>query len=188
MGDCFGFGSSTRAAGGLPVNAGLFAQTSNSTSITNTTTETTLISSGVGTLSIPANSFQIGDSFHAKLIGHISCTGNATIRLRAKSGAIILADTGVLNLDASTNKHWEINIYFTIRQLGAPTIASIASGGLFSYTKNSGANFEGTNFSIVNNTTFDTTINNTLDVTAQWGSANVNDIIYSEIFILNKLY
>lgn len=170
------------------VSYGLFAQTANSTNITNTTIESTLIGTGVGSLSIPANAFEIGDSFHAKLIGHISCNNSATIHLRIKSGSVLLADTGVIALDTTTNKHWEINVYFTIRALGAAGVASIASGGIFSYIKNSGLNFEGNNFSIVNDTTFDTTINNTLNITAQWGAANAADSIYSEIFILNKIY
>jgi hypothetical protein len=169
-------------------NYGLFAQTANSTTITNTTTESTLIGTGVGSLSIPANAFEIGDSFHAKLIGHISCNNSATIHLRVKSGSVLLADTGVIALDTTTNKHWEINVYFTIRALGAAGVASIASGGIFSYIKNSGLNFEGNNFSIVNDTTFDTTINNTLNITAQWGAANAANSIYSEIFTLNKTY
>ena len=172
----------------IPGLYGLYAQTSSSDPIANTTVESSLISSGVGSLTVPANAFKVGDSFHAKLIGHISCNGAATIRLRIKAGTIILADTGVVDLDASTNKHWELNIYFTIRTLGGPGVASIASGGIFSYIKNSGVNFEGTNFSIINNTTFDTTTDSTLKVTAEWGSANVADSIYSEIFTLTKTY
>ena len=172
----------------IPGLYGLYAQTSSSNSIANTTVESSLIGSGVGSLTIPANAFKVGDSFHAKLIGHISCNGAATIRLKIKAGTIILADTGVVDLDASTNKHWELNIYFTIRTLGGTGVASIASGGIFSYIKNSGVNFEGTNFSVINNTTFDTTTDSTLKVTAEWGSANVADSIYSEIFTLTKTY
>lgn len=167
---------------------GLFSQTTSSTPITNTATESSLIGSGVGSLSVPANAFKVGDSYHAKLIGHISCNSAATLRLKIKAGSIILADTGIIDLDTVTSKHWEINVYFTIRAIGSAGTASIASGGIFSYTKNSGLNFEGTNFSVVNNTTFDTTISNTLDVTAQWGSANVADSIYSEIFTLSKTF
>jgi hypothetical protein len=170
------------------LNYGLFTQTVSSTPITNTIVESSLISTGVGSLSVPANAFQVGDSFHAKLIGHLSCNGSATLRLRVKSGTVILADTGVINMEAATNKHWEINIYFTVRTLGAVGVASIASGGIFSYTKNSGTNFEGTNFSIINNTTFDTTVSNTLTITAEWGAANAADSIYSEIFTLSKTY
>jgi hypothetical protein len=147
-----------------------------------------LIGSGLGTLSVPANTFKVGDSFVAKLYGHISCVGTATIEIRIKSGSVLLADTGVVALDTTTNKHWMIEVNFTIRSLGGAGVGSIASGGLFSYIKNAGLNFEGENFSILNNTTFDTTIINNLDVTAQWNTNNAGNTIYSELFILNKIY
>ena len=168
---------------------GLFAQTGNSTPVSATTVETTLIGGGTGTLVIPANGFQVGDSFSAVLIGHLSCVGTATLHIRVKTDTgILLADTGVVDMDTATNKHWKLDINFTVRQLGAATVASIASGGLFAYTKNSGFNFEGVNFSITNDTTFDTTISNTLLVTAEWNTNNAGNYIYTEIFTLNKTY
>ena len=169
-------------------NYGLFAQTVSSIPVTATVTESSLIGTGVGTLTVPVNSFKVGDSFHAKLIGHMSCVGSATLEIRVRSGSTLLADTGVIALDTTTNKHWEINVYFTIRSLGVATVASVASGGLFSYIKNSGTNFEGANFSIINNTTFDTTVINTLNITAQWNTNNSGNSIYSELCILHKLY
>jgi hypothetical protein len=170
------------------VNVGLYSQTVSSTPITNTILESDLISTGVGSLFIPANGFKIGDSFNSKLIGHLSCNSSATIRFRIKAGTTILADTGVIAMSTSTNKHWEMDISFTVRTLGATGVASIASGGVFSYIKNAGTNFEGIDFSIINNTTFDTTTNNTLKITAEWGAASSANSIYSEIFILNKTY
>ena len=169
-------------------NYGLFAQTANSTPITGTTAETSLINGGVGTLSVAANGFQVGDSFVAKLFGHISCVGSATIHIRIKSGSVLLADTGVIALDVTTNKHYNIEVNFTIRSLGIASVGSIVSAGLFNYIKNSGLNFEGANFVFLNNTTFDTTILNTLDITAQWNTNNAGNNIYSGIFVLNKIY
>ena len=170
-------------------NYGLFAQTQSSTPISGTNLETSLISSGVGTLTVPANSFKVGDSFSAFLMGHLSCVGTATLHIRIKTlGGVLLADTGVIAMSLTTAKHWKLDIKFTIRSLGAPTVASIASGGLFAYTKNSGFNFEGVNFSIVNNLDFDTTVDNTLVVTAQWNTSNSSNSIFSEIFLLNKIY
>lgn len=167
----------------------LYTQTNSSTPITNTTAETSLLDGGLGTLTIPANGFQVGDSFSGVLIGHLSCVGSATLHIRVKTTlGILLADTGAMAMNSTTNKHWNLNIDFTVRQVGAATVASIASGGLFSYTKDGGLNFEGVNFSIINNTTFDTTISNTLVITAQWNTNNVGNSIYSEIFTLNKTY
>lgn len=169
-------------------NYGLYAQTSNSTPVTATTIESSLIGAGVGTLSVPANTFKIGDSFVAKLIGQITCVGTATIRIRIKSDSVVLADTGIISLDVSTNKKWFIDVNFTIRELGSAGVGSIVSGGLFSYIKNAGLNFEGQDFSIINNTTFDTTILNSLDVTAEWNTNNVGNTIHSELFVLNKIF
>ena len=183
-GDLFDF-----TDGSSPATSGLFAQTANSSPITGTTTETTLIDGGVGTLTVPANGFQVGDSFSAVLIGHLSCVGTATLHIRVKTASgILLTDTGVMAMNATTNKHWKLDVNFTVRASGAATVASIASGGLFAYTKNSGLNFEGVNFSIVNNTTFDTTVDNTLVITAEWNTNNAGNSIYSEIFRLNKTY
>jgi hypothetical protein len=171
-----------------PVGTGLFAQTVNSIPVTNTTTETSITGTGVGSLSVPANGFQVGDSFHAKLIGMMSTANNHTIRIRIKSGSVLLADTGVITLGNSTNRPFEINVYFTIKSLGTAGVASIVSGGIFSYTKNASVSFEGTGFNTVNNTTFDTTVSNTLDVTAQWGQTSASDSVYTDLFVLHKLY
>jgi hypothetical protein len=100
----------------------------------------------------------------------------------------LAADTGVIALDTATNKNWRLNINFTIRTLGSATNASIVSIGLFSYIKNSGTNFEGFVLDTINNTTFDTTISNTLIITGEWNTNNAGNSIYSNNFVLNKIY
>ena len=171
------------------LNYGLFAQTANSTIITNTTTESSLINGGVGSLIVPANGFKVGDSFRAVFGGVINANNNQTIRIRVKAGSILLLDSGLQNLGSSViNDVWSLNIDFTIRQIGAAGVASIVSLGAFHYTKTNNASVQGFGFNVVNNTTFDTTISNTLNVTAQWGSASTGNNIYSDIFMLNKTY
>jgi len=170
-------------------NIGLFAQTANSTIITNTTAETSLINGGVGSLTVPANGFTVGDSFRAVFGGVMNANNNQTIRIRVRTGGIVLLDSGLQNLGSSViNDVWSLNIDFTIRQIGAAGVASIVSLGAFHYTKTNNASVQGFGFNIVNNTTFNTTISNTLDVTAQWGSASTGNNIYSDIFMLNKTY
>jgi hypothetical protein len=164
-------------------NYGLFTQTVSSTPITNTTTETSLISTGVGTLSVPANGFSIGDSFYAISTGHISAQNNNTLRFRVKANGVLLVDTGVLTLAGTTNKHYKLELFFTVRTLGGSGVASIVTGGNFTYIKDASTNFEGQLFSTETSTGFNTTIQNTLTVTAQWGSANVNNSIYSDILL-----
>lgn len=167
---------------------GLFAQTGNSTIITGIT-ESTLINGGVGTLTVPANGFQVGDSYRAIFGGVMNAANNQTIRIRVEAGPIILLDSGAQNLGSSVvNDVWSLNIDFTIRQVGAAGVASIVSLGQFHYTKTNNASVQGFGFNVVNNTTFSTTISNVLNVTAQWGSANAANNIYSDIFVLNKIY
>ena len=88
----------------------------------------------------------------------------------------------------ATDQHWKMEVYFSINELGGAGAASIATGGTFMYTKDASNSFEGTNFSTENHTTFDTTVSNTLVITAQWGTASTGDNIYSQIFTLRKTY
>jgi hypothetical protein len=171
------------------ITGGLFAQTANSTIITNTTVESTLINGGVGSLIIPANGFKVGDSFRAVFGGVMNADNNQTIRIRVVVGGVILLDSLAQNLGASVvNDVWSLNIDFSIRTIGGPGVASIVTLGSFHYTKTNNATVQGFGFNTVNSTTFDTTIPTTLDVTAQWGAASTGNNIYSDIFILNKTY
>lgn len=171
-----------------PVVSGLFTQTANGPTVTATTTESTIVGTGVGSLTIPANTFQVGDSFRVDIMGHISAKNNDTVRIRVKAGSILLGDTGLVTMPNITNKHFDMNLNFTVRSLGAAGTASIASGGQFTYSKNASNAFEGSDFSIVNNTTFDTTISNTLNITVQWSSTDPLNSIYTEILTLYKTY
>jgi hypothetical protein len=169
-------------------NYGLFAQTANSTPITNTTTETSLINGGVGTLTVPANGFTVGDSFTAVMAGILNAANNQTIRIRVKAGSVVLLDSGVQSITNITNDVFSLNVDFTIRAIGAAGVASIVSLGTFHYVKTTNASTQGFAFNTVNSTTFDTTISNTLSITVQWGAANAGNSIYSDIFTLSKTY
>lgn len=169
--------------------SGLFAQTDDSIPVTGTTVESSLINGGVGSMSVPANGFSIGDSFNAALSGVMNAVNNQTIRIKVKAGSIILLDSGVQSLTNSIiNDIWTLNINFTIRQIGSAGTASIASFGRFTYSKTSNGSIEGFGINTINSTTFDTTINNTLDVTVEWGSNNAGNSIFTDVFILNKTY
>ncbi len=170
-------------------SGGLFAQTGDSFPVSGTIVETTLINGGVGTLTVPANGFTVGDSFRVLMGGVVNAANNQTIRIKVKAGSVILLDSGVQGLtSAVTNDIWSLNIDFTIRQIGAAGVASIASLGRFSYVKTNSGAVEGFGFNTVNGSTFDTTISNTLDITVTWGSNNAGNSIYSDVFILNKTF
>jgi len=167
---------------------GLYSQTGNSTVISATTVESSLINGGVGTLSVPANMFKIGDSFRADFGGYLSGKNNDTITLRVKSLGTVLVDSGPQVLVAGVGDVFQLSINFTIRQIGGPGVASIVTLGVFSTTKQSNGTPRGFAFNLVNDTTFDTTVLNTLDVTVQFSSNSALNSIYSDIFTLNKIY
>jgi hypothetical protein len=169
-------------------NYGLFAQTANSTPITNTTTETSLINGGVGTLTVPVNGFTVGDSFRLDMGGVMSAQNNNTITIRLKSGSVSFGDSGAMVMPSITNQVWYLTTTFTVRSIGASGVASIVALSQFHILKLASGTQQGFAWNTVNSTTFDTTISNTLGITVQWGSANANNSIYSDIFTLSKTY
>ena len=170
------------------LNYGLFAQTANSTTITGTTSELTLIDGGVGSLSVPANGFSVGDSFRLDMGGVMSAQNNNTITIRLKSGDVSLGSSGPLTMPAITNQVWFMTTTFTVRSIGAAGVASIVALTQFHILKLASGTQQGFAWNTVNSTTFDTTIGNTLNITAQWSSNNANNSIYSDIFTLSKTY
>ena len=167
---------------------GLFAQTANSPTITATTSELTLIDGGVGTLTVPANGFSVGDSFRVDMGGVMSAQNNNTIRIKLKTGSVILGDSGTLTMPAITNQVWMLSVNFTVRSIGAAGVASIVTLAQFHILKAASGTQQGFAWNTVNSTTFNTTISNTLDITAQFSSNSANNSIYSDIFTLVKIY
>lgn len=175
--------------GSIPtVSYGLFAQTALSTPVTSATGEQTIFGSGVGTLSVPGNAFSVGDSFVCKLCGPITCANNEDIRIRVKSNGVTLIDTGIVNMPQTTNKVFDIAIDFTITKIGAAGVAELFANTLYTYNKDASNALEGVNNNIINNTTFDTTVANTLNVTAEWLTNNAANSIRSQNFVLTKVY
>jgi len=162
---------------------GLYAQTVVSATITNTIVETSVIGSGVGSLGVPADTFIVGDSYHAKIGGVISAQNNDELTVNIKSGATILATTGLITLEAVTALGWEMEMDFTIATIGA--VGSICTNGNFAYNRNTGS-LEGFVFQDVQ--PIDTTILNTLDITITWNQAKTQDHIYSANFVLYKVF
>lgn len=170
------------------MDGGLFAQTGDSTEITNTTVETTMINGGVGVLYVPSNNFRVGDSFIASMRGNISNLNNETIQIKIKANNNIIADTGLITLVSTLNNHYEISINFTVRKIGVSSVAKLMTTGSLIYNKSSNNSPERIGFDSLNETTFDTTVDNMLDITAQWGSASTDNSIDTHTFNLYKIF
>lgn len=165
---------------------GLYAQTVQSATI-NTAPEQSIVGTGIGTLSVPANAFVVGDSFHGKLGGLINATGGggrSELILKIITGTTVLASTGVFDLDNATNQGWECELDFTIAAIGST--GTICTNGNFAYTKNGSRQVFGYIFQDV--TAINTTVTNTLDITVEWNVLNGGDDIYSANFVLYKTF
>jgi len=167
---------------------GLYAQTALSTPITNSIVETSLIGAGVGTLSVPPNAFAVGDSFTGKMCGNLSCVNNETIHIRIKSDGVVVGDLGVFQMNTTTNKFFELFVDFTVTKIGGAGVAELFVNGQYSYNQDTAGVLRGSNFALISNTVFDTTVLNALTITAQWGAADPDNYIQSQNFILQKVY
>jgi hypothetical protein len=172
----------------LPTTYGVFAQTQISNTVTNTALPTSIIGVGIGTLTVPANSFAIGDSFNFGMGGEVTCQNNTDLTIQIISDGVILASTGVIRLGLCSNRSWRLDVDFTIRNIGGLGVASIVTNGQFSYNRNNNFGFEGKNFNSLDTTTFSTLISNTLDIKVTWATASTNSSIHSDLFVLEKIY
>lgn len=169
-------------------NYGIYAQTQLSTPVVSASGEASLIGAGVGSLTVPPNGFQVGDSYTAKLCGNLSCANSQDLHIRVKSNGNIIADAGVFRLNITTNKFYELTIDFTITKIGGLGSGELFVNGQFSYNKNANSNLEANNFALIDSTMFDTTISNTLSITAEWVTSNVANSIQTQNFVLSKVY
>ena len=181
-------GAGTPASPLIASNRGLYSQTTDSTPVTATIDPTTLIGTGVGNLSVPENRFIVGDSFRADFGGLMSAKIGENLRITIRTNTVILADSGLQTMGNLTDAVWSLSIIFTIRQIGGAGVASIATFSNFTFLQQSNGNSEGFGFNNVNDFNFDTTVDNTLLVTAQWGSTDPLNSIYSDVFVLQKIY
>jgi len=181
----------TASINNLTPFGGLSSGTSNSAILTGSTAEQSIASATfVGNRQSPPNSFQVGDAFVAVLAGNFSSANGDSLTLRLKGGTgsnIVLSEITV-PLNSSSATYFELEINFVIRAIGAAGVADIVANYDFSYNQSSGGNFQGERKCEVNSTTFDTTILNELDITAQFSSNSGNNLIETLLSTLGKTY
>jgi hypothetical protein len=173
---------------GRDIRAGKATMITNSSTVTGTGEQSFLDGTFIGSLSVPANGFQVGDSFRIKICGYIGAHNNDTITIRIKSGTTILSASPAITMPSIGSEVFELESNFTIRAIGPAMSASIMTNSTFTWNKASANIFEGQNWLAGNSTTFDTTILNTLDITAQWSSGNASNHIMAVLAHLEKSY
>lgn len=155
------------------VRAVLFTQTANAT-VANTVAETTIIGSGVGSLTLPANFLTVGRTIHFRLWGIYSTDAAApTLNVNVKlGGTTIMTTTAIAATAAMTNRGLTIHGMITCRTTGA-------TGTVFGQGQceqnNANTNSQARDMENTATVTVDTTAALTFDITVTWGTANANN-------------
>lgn len=153
----------------------IFTQTATRT-IANTVTETSLFTTGVGTLTLPANFFLAGKTIRLVLTGTLADTGTPTVRLRLKYGSTTIIDSTAQTLAALTGtEEWRATCELTCRAAGAS--GTIAGDIWFAYDTATGTGaIQGLNIAPTT-ATVDTTASGAIDLTWEWGAADVANTV-----------
>ena len=164
----------------FPVSTSLYTNTAIGTAVANTTTETSLFTgataSSGSTLTIVGGSARAGTVYRMRLYGTFTTTGTPTIRFKVKLGSTIIADSTAFTSPNNAGGLFFIDVHVYINAIGAAGLAR--------------ADFEGRLTTVVQGSTtptfflaangepsVDFTANQTIDVTAQWGTASASNSV-----------
>jgi hypothetical protein len=163
----------------LPIISSKYVGTSSLT-IFNTTTPTSMVPTGVGSLVIPPNSSNAGDMYKFYACGNIDTDGNKDFDINLDLGGVNIATAPVLNTDMD-GSFFEVIISVSIRTIGAT--ASVIGCGVAKGVK-------GTNLlaKIVNGSgSIDTTASNTFTMEFTWGEASMNRTVTFTTFLVTYI-
>lgn len=149
--------------------------------VANTTAETSIVPTGVGTVTLPANFLIAGKTIRVTITGYCGSTSLPTWSLKIKFGSTVLATTTAFSATVSANSGFIITGLITCRTTGVS--GTIVAGGFFSYDAIS----SGHNFVKTTTTTVDTTATQLVDVSMTWGTANAANTITSQALTIEAL-
>lgn len=172
----------------IPRDYLLFVSTADKT-VSNTVAETSIIGSGVGSLSLSSNFLTVGKTVRLRIGGVYSTPTLATpsVLIKIKLGTVIIATVTTSSLfSGASNLEFDGEILLVCRSIGAS--GSVVVHGDIEYS----TGIAGTiSVDSLNNsgseTTIDTTISNTIDVTVSWDSSTSTRIVKATITTIEVL-
>lgn len=158
----------------------IFKQTADK-EISNTTTETTLFGTGVGTRTIAANSLAIGSTIRVNLQGVISVATNTneplTIRVKYGSASIItIAGSLFQNLSEAV---FSIDLMITARTVGSS--GTMRPAGFILIEVRAMGYPQMIRLQTASDFSVDTTTAKDIDITAQWGAAKKENVLITNV-------
>jgi hypothetical protein len=178
--------SVTSGAGGSPIipDTKLNYSQTITTSAIDVSTETSLISSGLGSNTYLSNTAQVGSSYRIEASGFLQTNGAAqSISLRLRWGPNIVLDTGSIILDTVPSlKNWSYTGTICIRGTG-PSGNSVGTGKIeYNNTVPLYFGFMNTTLSPLA-----TDVNSVLDFSADWGLASPSNQIFCQVLNITQI-
>ena len=162
----------------------IFTSTADAT-VANSTTETSVIGSGIGTKTLPANFFVAGKTVRIRVKGIFSTTGTPTVNVKAKLGSTLIVETTAIATSGTiANDEFEVEIYLTCRTTGAT--GTVIGSGKFRYDNSTNAGLH-IGMPATSATTIDTTASQVLDITWTWGAASASNTVSGQITSIEVL-
>lgn len=162
----------------FPVSTSLYTNTTVGTAVANTTSETSIFTgvtaSSGSTLTIQAGSARAGTVIRLRLYGVFNTTGTPTIRFRVKLGSVSVIDTGAATSPNNAAGLFFFDTYIYINAIGASGLVRADFEGKLT-TAISGTPTTAFIVGAAAEPTVDFTANQTIDVTAQWGTASASN-------------
>jgi hypothetical protein len=117
----------------------------------------------------------------------MTSANNAQLAIRLKEGALVVSET-IITMVTTSIEHFNIDVSFVVRSIGGPGVAKLLTVGMFMYSKSANANPEVFHFDSLEQTNFDTTIQTTLDVTAEWLTSEAENQLFTQSLNLYKIW
>jgi hypothetical protein len=173
-------------AGSPPPGTPLYTQTADA-NVNNSTAETSIIGSGVGSLTTPANYFVAGTSLVLWSSGYFSSLVADTMNIKIKSGSagtVVVGATGAFTPTAQTNAVFRLHTVVTCRTAGASGTFDVNT-----IMETTGSGLTPNEAKILNTSAIvlDTTGNLAWGLTVTWGGAgspSASDTITATNFLM----
>jgi hypothetical protein len=163
----------------MALDGTIFTQTADK-SVSNTTNETSIVGTGVGGLTLPANFFVAGKTIRVTMSGvysTVAITGD-TVTIKVKYGSTVLASKATTALvTGGTNLFWASEVLVTCRTTGATGTVQVSGGVIYQVAGSATVEDELNNG--VSTTTLDTTASGLFDITVTHSAANASNTVKS---------
>lgn len=156
----------------------------------NTTTDTNIITTGVGTSLLPANWFRVGKRLKFRAIGYFT-TKTPTpgaVTITYKLGTTAILTTGAITFSAgATGNYWQTDASITCRTAGAP--GTVSGSSCFMFQDAAAGNDPILGVPMVNKAPISLTTTGALQFGffVKWATADVANLFVCTSFILEEI-